>query len=358
MRLGIRDALAALRLARVSRPFPGSLPGLTRQSIRFAKSTFASPSWKERLRRRWTRGSSPRVTTSACIASRRALVSRTSAASALARAQRDPGPSARIAKLHTRFRNSASCGPWVPALRSHTLASAGTRELLASPQLTMSNRECRTAQTHILPSTGPAARSQPAPPPLSRRNCSSSSEGGAWSSIRVHEPSSFLTEADLIHLVAQIEDPREDLPVRRAIGHTHGRAPRRPAADRRQDLMHPGPGLRRAARAALHRRRRRSRAAASRLWSCTHATAASRHGRQQGVARRGGAPPRSASCRRARVVSSCSSPLPSCRTIHLHSPPRSRGAFLRPGGVLVIASIPDRGAGGAPTGALVLMSRG
>ena len=37
---------------------------------------------------------------------------------------------------------------------------------------------------------------------------------------------------------------------------------------------------------------------------------------------------------------------------------RSRGAFSRPGGVLVIASVPDRGAGGAPTGALVLLSRG
>ena len=39
------------------------------------------------------------------------------------------------------------------------------------------------------------------------------------------------------------------------------------------------------------------------------------------------------------------------------SPPRSRDAFLRPGGVRVIASDPCRGAGGAPTGALVPLSR-
>ena len=40
---------------------------------------------------------------------------------------------------------------------------------------------------------------------------------------------------------------------------------------------------------------------------------------------------------------------------------RSRGALLRPGFVLVIASIPQeaqrRGVGGAPTGALSLLSR-
>ena len=36
---------------------------------------------------------------------------------------------------------------------------------------------------------------------------------------------------------------------------------------------------------------------------------------------------------------------------------RSRGALLRPGFVLVLASIPDGGVGGAPTGALFLLSR-
>ena len=133
MRLGIRDALDALRLARVSGPRPATADRRLQRPLR--EKHFCEPV----LERAFAKEMDPRVKpagdgASACIASRRALVSRTSAASALARAQRDPGPSARIAKLHIRFRNSASCGPWVPALRSHTLASAGTRELLASSQ--------------------------------------------------------------------------------------------------------------------------------------------------------------------------------------------------------------------------------
>jgi addiction module HigA family antidote len=53
---------------------------------------------------------------------RATLVSRTSAASALARAERDPGPSARRAQLHMHSRNDTSCRPQVPAHRSPTLA--------------------------------------------------------------------------------------------------------------------------------------------------------------------------------------------------------------------------------------------
>src|SRR5262249_47583120 len=48
------------------------------------------------------------------------LVSRASTASALARAERDPGPSATIAKGNMNSRNDPWRGSWVPALRSRS----------------------------------------------------------------------------------------------------------------------------------------------------------------------------------------------------------------------------------------------
>ena len=113
----------------------------------------------------------------------------------------------------------------------------------------------------------------------------------------------------------------------------------------------------------IDRRRHRSGAGVGRLCVCMRATAPFRRGRRTS---------RSATWRCSAAVSGgvdaraglglALDQLGVAHPAHLvhshrHSPPRSRGAFLRPGGVLVIASIPDRGAGGAPTGALVLLSR-
>ena len=176
MRLGIRDALAALRRpARVSgrgrtkRPSGSSVPspacsrprvyprsaailiGRSRKhstsaggtgrghterlprvpSINEDSCTHAPTPTLPRKRGRERTAAAARSTHTSQddATSHHALLSRTSAASALARAERDPGPSARRAKLHTPLPQQRVVWPLGPSSRSHTLASAGTREL-------------------------------------------------------------------------------------------------------------------------------------------------------------------------------------------------------------------------------------
>ena len=99
----------------------------------------------------------------------------------------------------------------------------------------------------------------------------------------------------------------------------------------------------------IDRRRHRSGAGVGRLCVCMRATAPFRHGRRTTAPRRWALLRRGE--RRLDALSGLGLALDQLGVAHpahlvhshRHSPSRSRGAFLRPGGVLVIASTPTRG---------------
>ena len=195
-----------------------------------------------------------------------------------------------------------------------------------------------------LPIDSPTARIQRALPARSRRSCSVSCDGGCPSPTcaicrRAASPRS--TQADRRNRkrrwrsgspVGRPRAPRRAAPCRRGSPpEFHARRPR-PAAS----------GGRR-----IDRRRHRTGGGVRRLCARTRATAPGRREPRTAAARPGAAPPRSAAARPARgVLDLWLDQLGVAHPAHIvhshrHSPPRSRGALLRPGGVLVIASIPE-----------------
>ena len=219
------------------------------------------------------------------VASSPTLVSRTSAASALARAARAPGPSARSAKRNIETNPlHKSCGPWIPALA--LARSAGTRE---------HPRGASSRHPTALPHRPHPARATGTQPPQLQRQLR------RWLPLAGDAPAAVgLLLLDPLGRIAVAENVPLARRHRPSFGHAC-RSARRLARLGSPPEFHarrPRPAARGGRR--IDRRRHCTGAGVRRLCACTRATAPGRREPRTTAARRGAAPPRSAAARPAR----------------------------------------------------------